>query len=115
VTHRALNSSKVSSWCSARMRVVVLKLLEEIRLGRTRPARAARGWGRLASVFARKKVLGAPRAATRTSEADIWGDTGELGRSGEVHVERVRALLRPLVRNFNWEAWRCGGSTSSTE
>ena len=68
-TYRAENSSKVSSWCSERMRSDVLKLLD--RLGTARAARAAIGWGRAATRLARRKLEG-PRAAMRSKEADIF-------------------------------------------
>lgn len=68
-THRAENSSKVSSWCSERMRLEVEKLL--LRLGAARAARAAVGCGRAATMLARKTALEGPRTATRSNEADI--------------------------------------------
>lgn len=71
-THRAENSSNDSSWCSERMRVVVLKLVEARVVGTTKPARAASGPRAAATALARKKVVGEPRTATRTIEADIW-------------------------------------------
>src|SRR5689334_16121201 len=69
-THRAENSSKVSSWCSERRRADVLKELDG-RLATARPARAAKGCGRAATRLARRKLEG-PRAATRSREADIF-------------------------------------------
>jgi hypothetical protein len=69
-THRAENSSKVSSWCSERMRLDVLKVL--LRLGAARAARAVMGCGRAAARLARNTALEGPRAATRSREADIF-------------------------------------------
>lgn len=79
-THRAENSSKVSSWCSERRRVDVLKVL--LSLGAARAARAAIGCGRAATMLARKTALEGPRAATRSREADIF-DYGRKSESPE--------------------------------
>ena len=68
-THRAENSSKVSSWCSERMRVDVLKLLG---LATARLARVAMGWGRAAATRLARRKLEGPRTATRRREADIF-------------------------------------------
>lgn len=78
-THRAENSSNVSSWCSERRRADVLKL------GVATTARAAMGCGRAATRLARRKLEG-PRAATRSREADIFfasNDEKLKGRSRE--------------------------------
>lgn len=53
--------------------MVVLKLL----VGAARPARAAIGCGRAATMFVRRKLEG-PRAAARSSEADMVGQVCQL-------------------------------------
>lgn len=90
-THRAENSSKVSSWCSERMRLDVVKL------GAARAARAIIGWGRAATRLARKKLEG-PRTATRKREADIFA------------LEKARKIKTRAGRSRRAGNWRRGGA-----
>lgn len=69
----AVNSSKVSSWASDRIRLEVLKVLTEplvaIKAGMAKTALELRGV-MLRMPLARKKVLGCARAAIRSNEVD---------------------------------------------
>lgn len=66
LSHLALNSSKDSSWCSARMRDEVLKLGRATAATRGRAARGRR-------VVARKKEVAGPRAAIRRRDIFLSG------------------------------------------
>lgn len=90
-THRAENSSKVSSWCSERMRLDVLKL------GAAKAARATIGWGRATTRLARRKLEG-PRTATRSREADIFA------------LEKGRKIKTRAGRSRRAGNWRRGGA-----
>lgn len=103
----AVNSSNVSSWCSARRRAEVLKLAlaaegAATRLGRTTAALAARGRDEATAgrkvVLARNRVQAAegPRAAARSIVADIGGscveDRGGQRRRGEGQLGSCRCV-----------------------